>query len=204
MRVSIVAALVLIAVAAGAVIAAQAPAPAPGPTAPIPGPTAPAPGPGMGRMGPPADPGQMIDMLGDRLGLTEAEKAATKQAVRAKMEAAAPLTQELRALGEVARNEQATDEEVIAALQRFDAALATYRQKVKAIDGQLIQAVSPKARAAMTALGVIDNGMGLRFGGRMMPGGRGMGGPGAGGMREPGARRWGGSGSGEQGPQVIR
>jgi len=157
----------------------------------------------MGRMGQPGDPAQMIDMMAERLGLTEPEKVATKNAVRAKLEAAAPLNQGLRALAELARNEQATDKELSAALKRFDAALAAYRQQVKAIDAQLIKAVSPKAQAALTAIGVIDNGVGMRFGGRMRPRGD-AGGPGGRRTRGPGAGGFGGPGPGAQGPQVIR
>lgn len=145
----------------------------------------------------------MIDMLGKRLGLTEAESAATKRAARAKMEAAAPLRQELRTLDKVARNHQATDQEVSAALERFDAALATYRQKVQAIDGELMKAVSLKARAALTAIGIIDNGMGLRLGGARMPGG-GKAQVGARRMRGSGARGFGGRRARTRGPRVVR
>ncbi|HUT73675.1 MAG TPA: hypothetical protein VM221_02425 [Armatimonadota bacterium] len=192
MRFRAMAALLLVAAVAGAVIAAEAPGPV----------AAPPPGPGGQRMGPQGDPGQMLDMMLGRLGLTEAEKAAAKKAARAKMEATAPLAKELEALGQTARNDKATDQELRAALQRFDAAQLAYRQKVKAIDAQLIKAVSLKARAALTAMGVLDNGMGMRMGGRMRPGG--MGGPGAEGMRRPGGGGWGGPSQDSQGPRVIR
>jgi Spy/CpxP family protein refolding chaperone len=191
MRFRAIAALLLVAAVAGAVIAAEAP-----------GPVAAPPGPGGERMRPQGDPGQMLDLVLERLGLTEAEKAAVKKAARAKMEAAAPLTRELQALGQTARNDEATDQELKAALRRFDAALLAYRQKAKAIDAQLIKALSLRARAALTAMGVLDNGMGMRMGGRMRPGG--MGGPGAEGMRRPGGGGWGGPGQDSQGPRVIR
>lgn len=177
MRLTVIVALVLVIAVGGAAIA-QVPAPTPRPTAP-------APGSGGQRMGPPVDIDQMIDMAAERLGLTNAEKAATKKAVRAKMDAGTAFSQQLQALGEVARNEKATDKELNAALQKFGAALAAYRQKVKAIDAALTKSLSLRARVALTALGVIDNGMGMRglgFGGGR--GGNRMGGGFGGGRQQ--------------------
>jgi len=186
MRLTVIVALVLVAAVGGAAIA-QVPAPAPRPTAP-------APGAGGGRMGPPADMEQMLDQMLDtlatRLGLTAAEKAATKKAARAKMEATTAFSQQLQALGEVARNEKATDKELNAGLQKFGAALTAYRQRIKAIDAALTKAVSLRARVALTALGVIDNGMGMR--GLGVGGGRG------------GNRMGGGFGAGRQQQQGSR
>jgi len=132
---------------------------------PAPG-RAPSSGAGSGRMGQPPDVGRMVDMLAERVGLTQAEKAATKKAASAKLNARAALQKEIQALAEVAAKPKATDKELSAALKRYDAALATYRQKTKAIDTQLMKALSLKARAALTAIGVIDNGLGMRFGRR--------------------------------------
>ena len=175
MRITIVVALVLIALVATAVVAQQRPAPAPGARG--------------DRMGAPADMEQMLNMVLDRIGLTEAEKAAAKKAARAKMEATNALRQELRALAEAAQKEKATNKELSAALRRFDAALSAHRQKVKAIDAQLVKAISLKARAALTAIGVIDNGMGGRFGRRMREGAAGQPPSGGRGGSGPGARR---------------
>jgi hypothetical protein len=125
-------------------------------------------------------PEQMIEQYGARIGLTEAEKAATKQAVAAKLQAAQALGGELRALGQVARKENPTDQELRSALQKFDAARTDYYHKIRAIDAQLIKAISLKAQARLTALGVIDNGLGPRLGQRR---GQGMGGQGGGARR---------------------
>jgi len=123
-------------------------------------------GTGSGRMGEPPDAGRMVDMLAERVSLTQAEKAATKKAVSAKLDARAALQKEIQALAELAAKPKATDKELSAALKRHETALATYRQKTKAIDTQLVKALSLKARAALTAVGVIDNGLGMRFGRR--------------------------------------
>jgi Spy/CpxP family protein refolding chaperone len=143
--------------------------------APGPGPSAPGPGQGPGRMGPGFDPGRMIDMLAQRINLTAEEKAATEKAVRAKMDAMMNLSRELETLSAVAQNEKATDAELTAALKKYDAAVAAYRNKVKAIDTQLSKAVSLRARVALTTVGVLDNGLGFggRFGGRTGRGGGG-------------------------------
>lgn len=123
-------------------------------------------GAGPGRMVGPADAGRIADALAERVGLTQAEKAAAKKAVTAKLEARDVLQKEARALAEAAAKPKATDKELSAALKRYDAALATYRQKTKGIDQQLVKALSLKAKAALTAIGVIDNGLGMRFGRR--------------------------------------
>jgi chromosome segregation ATPase len=114
----------------------------------------------------------MVDALAQRIGLTDAEKAATRKAMEAKREAATALGQELRALAQVVSNKQSKDEELTAALKKFDAARTAYRQKVKDIDAQLAGAVSLRARAALTVAGVIDNGFGARFGGMRAGGAR--------------------------------
>lgn len=171
-RFTAVAAVLLVAVLACAAIAQQPPGPVPGPApGPAPGPGfGPGPqGPGQG-MGPPPSLEQMFERLADRIGLTEADKKATRKALTAKMQATRAQMAEVRALGEVARKENATDAELRAALQKFEGALTAYHQKIRAIDAQLIKALSLKAQARLTAMGVIDNGVGQRLGQRRGPG----------------------------------
>jgi len=187
MRVTRLAVLLLVAALTWPAVAQQVPGPAPGP-APAPS----APGRGPGGMAGPMDVGRMVDMLAQGVGLTEAEKAATKKAVTAKLEARAALQQQLQALSEVAGKHKPTDKELTAALKKFDATLAAYRQKTKTIDAQLVKALSLKARVALTAVGVIDNGIGVRFG------------RGSGMMRGPGAGGFGGPGTGMRRPQGSR
>ena len=196
MRLIALATVAVMAVLAWPAFAQPAPGPAPGPA-----PSAPGPGQGPGRMGPGFDAGRMIDMLAQRIGLTPEEKAITEKAARAKMDAMMGLSGELEALSAVARNEKATDAELTAALKKYDAALAAYRKKVKAIDTQLSKGVSLRARVALTSVGVLDNGIGFggRGGGRM---GRG-GGEGPGGMRG-GARGPGAPAPPTGMPQVVR
>jgi len=133
-------------------------------------------------------------MLADRAHLTASEKAITEKAVRAKMDAATGLSRELQALRDAAGNEKASDAQLGAALKKYDAALAAYRQRVKAIDAQVSKSVSLRARVALTAVGVIDNGLGFgrRFG---AAGGRGAGGTRPGGFGGFGAPNAGGPGA---------
>jgi len=167
LRFTAIAAVVLVAALAVAAIA-QAPAPAPGPGA--------APPRGGARMGAPANMDQMLDRLATRMGLTDAEKATTKKAVQEKMAARQALQQELTGLRDVAMKQNASDRELRGALQKYGRALAAYREKTKAIDAQLTKAVSLKARVGLTAVGVIDNGLGgmgmgrgMRAGGAQQP-----------------------------------
>jgi hypothetical protein len=130
-------------------------------------------------MGQPPDVGRMVDLLAQRVTLTETEKAAAKKALSAKLEARAALEREVRALAETAAKPKVTDSELTAALKKAGTAIAAYRQKTQAIDALLVKSLSLKARAALTAAGVIDNGLGMRFGRRSGT----MGGAGAGGSR---------------------
>lgn len=192
-RLIVVAVVLLLAALAWPAIAQAAPTPPPGPAQPATGPGQRSMGPGAGRMGP--GPGMMggpeaikwmVDRLGERLGLTEKEKGVVGKAMRAKLEARQALTQERRALSDVAGNKKTTDEQLRGALRKYHAAVATYRARVKAIDDQLGKSVSLRARAGLTAEGVIDNGLGTRFGGRM---GRGAEGEGRRGEGPRGTRR---------------
>jgi len=180
MRLTAVAAIVVLVAFAGAAVAQPPAAPAPGQQAPG----------APGARGQRLNMEQMLDQLAARISLTDAEKAATKEAIQAKVQAAATLQQELRNLAGVVRKQSATDQELQSALQKFDAALSTYRQKTKDIDAQLVKSLSSRARAALTVVGVIDNGAGARFGGAM-GGGMGRRGQGA-------ARRSPGSGASPQ------
>jgi len=177
MRVATLTTILLAVVLACAAGAQPAPGPQPGPppgpgVAPGPGPQ----GPGQGARGPGGfNPEQMLDRMAERLGLTENEKKVVQKAAAAKMQAATAHGEAVRALGEVVRKEGVADAELRAALQKFEVSLAAYRQKVTAIDAQLIKGISLKARTALTAMGIIDNGLPPRFGQRRpgMMGGNG-------------------------------
>jgi predicted DNA-binding protein len=149
-------ALVALAVAAGLATAAMAQAPAAAPARPAPGARA-----GTGAR---QNLEQRLDQLAARIGMTDAEKAAAKEAIRAKVAAAADLSKELRALATVARKAKVTDEELRDALGKCDAAVASYHQRVKEIDARLKESLSLRARAALTVAGVLDNGLSPRFG----------------------------------------
>jgi hypothetical protein len=155
MRLTAVAAIVVLAVFAAAAVAQQAPAPAPGP----------------GGGAPRLSPEQMFDQMATRIGLSDDEKAAGKAAIQQKTEAATTLGQELRALIQVLRNRNASDAELQAALKKYDTALAAYGERIKQIDAELSKRVSPRALVAMTVMGVRENGLRSVIAGGM--GGRG-------------------------------
>jgi len=153
MRLTALAAMV---VAAGLATAAVAQPPAAAPARPAPG--------ARGGMGARQNLEQRLDQLATRIGMTDAEKAAAKEAIRAKMAAATSLSEELRALGTAARKQNVTDEELRGALGKYDAAVATHHQRVKEIDTRLKESLSLRSQAALTVAGVLDNGLGPRLG----------------------------------------
>ena len=127
-----------------------------------------------GYMGGAANPDQMIERLAQQIGLTKAETAAVKTAARDKLAARQALGEKLQALRDVAQKPNASEQELRAALDKYNAALTAYRAKIKSIDERLVKQVSLKARVRLTAAGVIDNGLGPGFGARMGPGGGGL------------------------------
>lgn len=133
------------------------------------GPPPPGPGP-MQQQRPPMTPEQRLDMLAERLGLTEAEKGHVATALKARMEASQQFQQEIRALRETARDPNLTEEQADAALAKFNKALEAHRNRLRSIEAALANAVSAKTRLKLTAVGIIDNGGPLGFG--MMEGRR--------------------------------
>jgi hypothetical protein len=110
-------------------------------------------------------PEQRLDQLATRAGLADQEKAAVQAALRDKMAAAQALREQMKALIQLARNKQATDEQLSAALSKYDAALAAYRERIKRIDAELVARLSLRARVAMTVAGVLDNGLRAAYAG---------------------------------------
>ena len=120
---------------------------------------------------------QMLDRQLQTLKLTPAEEAAVRKAIPQKREATRKLGEELTKLRNAADKEGAPEAELRVALDLYQKALAQYRQQVAATDAELTKALSLRAKARLTALGVLDNGVGGMGGmGAMMGMGGGMGG----------------------------
>jgi Spy/CpxP family protein refolding chaperone len=184
----------------------------PGPTAepgPVPGPVA-GPGAGAGQGGGfnqgfggqgPMDPALMLERMLQGITVTDAEKAAIQKAFTDKQAARQALMQETRALRELVRNDQATDDQFTAQLAKFNAALAEFNKRSAAIDAQLKAALSPRVQATLIARGIVlENGGGM--GGGM--GGGQRGGQGGQGGGQGGGPRGGNPPAGGGQPGVVR
>jgi hypothetical protein len=134
---------------------------------------------------------RMLGQVGQQAKLTPQELAAAKQAARAKWQARDKLQTELRALVSTVRDQNAADAQLKTALARFRAALQNYYKSVNGIERQLAGKLSVRGQAALTAFGVLDNGLGSRFGSGMGMGMRmgGAGGGQPGGMGSQGGQR---------------
>jgi len=145
MRLSAVAAIVVLAIFAVAAMAQPAPAPR---------------GPGTRRVTVSRPtPQEQFEQIAARVGLTDKEKTVCRAAIREKMQAAQTLNQDMDVLGQLVRKKGATDEQLNAAFKQYDTTLAAYRDHIKQIDSELVPKLSPRARVAMMIVGVLDNGL---------------------------------------------
>jgi len=133
----------------------------------------------MGRMSE-AERAQMREQMQERMleqaRLSEKEKIAARQAMKAKDQARQRLIEQLTRLRRVVNRSNPTAAELRRALNDYRQALKQYRQKVTAEDEALSRQLSLIARARCLSLGILDNGLGGMGG--MMGRGRmgGMGG----------------------------
>lgn len=130
------------------------------------------PPPGSGRGRRTFDPAQMVDMVLDRMQLNDAERAATKDTWMMKINARNALMEKVSQLREVAENPQSSEEDLKKALGDFAAAYQTYAKTVSEADGKLVKKISLRTRARLTAMGILENGLGFGGGFRFMGGPR--------------------------------
>lgn len=154
-------------------------------------------GPG-GFGGPPPSPEEMAQRMMefrtrmlDEMPIADAEKAAAKDALKAKTDARTKLQTKLNSLREATDKENSSDAEVTKSLNEFITAQTQYNKSVAEADGALVKKLSTRSRARLTVTGFIENGIG---GGGFGGFGRGPGGPGG-----PGGRGKGGPGGGDFG-----
>lgn len=106
----------------------------------------------------------LANLLGKRLGLTDEDKAAIKDAVKQLREAKQALRQKLAGALRLAGAKEGKEEELRQALAEFSAA----KEKMEAVQGEVDQklrrdlkvAERPRVEAALLTLGVLDNGLG--------------------------------------------
>jgi len=146
----------------------------------------------------------LLDFMSRRLDdqkLSESEKTAAMEALKAKSDSRTKLQEKLTALREVSDDQKATDDDVKKSLNDFVRAQIDYNTAVSSADLALVKKVSLRTRAKLTVLGVVENGVGaggggfFGGGGRQRGGGPGGSGGGAGGGARPGATPGGGSNS---------
>jgi hypothetical protein len=140
----------------------------------------------------------MVDRMLQEAKLTPEEEAAARKAIERKQKASSKLSEELGKLRQAAMKDDASEAELKIALELFGKALAAYRQEVAAADAELVKVLSLQAKARLTALGVLDNGlpsMLARGPGMGMMGGMGARTGGTGGRRFPRLGGQGGTGT---------
>jgi hypothetical protein len=127
--------------------------------------------PGGGRGGRQFDFSQMMDMVLERMQLSDAERAVAKETWTAKNTARNTLREKVDHLREVAENPQSSEDDIKKALGEFATAYQTYAKTVAEADVKLVKKVSLRTRARLTAMGILENGVGFGGGGFRFMGG---------------------------------
>ena len=122
----------------------------------------------------------MTERMLQQTGLTETEKAAAKQTIKAKDQARQALTEQLTTLRGTANAPTPTNQELQDAQSAYWAAMTGYYQKVQAGDQALMNQLCLRSQVQCLSLGILENGLGrMGMGGGMhQPRGAGMAGPG--------------------------
>jgi delta 1-pyrroline-5-carboxylate dehydrogenase len=112
---------------------------------------------------------QIIDRMLESMQLTDAERAAAKEAWTVKNTARQTLTDKVSHLREVAENSQSSEADLTKALKEFRDSYVVYAKTVSETDAKLVGKISLRTRARLTGAGVLENGVGFgggfRFGG---------------------------------------
>ena len=95
-------------------------------------------------------------------GLTGSQRSAAQSALRAKTEARRELMEALEELRSVSEDTKATDDKLTQAIAAYQKELTKYRAEVAAQDKALEAKLSVRNRARCLAVGILDNGMGMR------------------------------------------
>jgi len=113
---------------------------------------------------------QMIERMLEQAGLSAKEKAAARNALKAKDQARRALQAELTKLRRTANKEKPTNKELRDALAAYSRTVAQYRKRIEAADAALTRQLSLKGQLRCMSLGILDNGLGMMGMGRGMPG----------------------------------
>jgi hypothetical protein len=108
---------------------------------------------------------RMVDRILDELELTGDEAKRARPLVQAKVEARGRLRTRAMALDELIRSKKFTDAELAHAVAVFEVEISDYRKSAEQIDKELSEKLSPRIRARLLTLGVLETGIGFNFGG---------------------------------------
>lgn len=122
------------------------------------------------RVGPPQPPGQQgvppeerfkraFERALDGLKLTEDQRKAVMELVNVKLEARRKAREELRELRRLARDRNASEEEIRRALTEFRGKRLQERKRMLDMEEKLIEGLPARAALQLTVIGVLENGL---------------------------------------------
>jgi len=101
---------------------------------------------------------QMLDKIMSRMKLNEEQKKAVEKVVMAKIEARRKSQESLKELRRLARNRNASEDEIKAALDKFRKDLMQSKAKIQKLEEAALKIVPIKAQLMFTLTGIFDNG----------------------------------------------
>ena len=99
----------------------------------------------------------------EALGVTAEQKERIKALWEFKRQSRRQAIENLKPLNRLAKDEIASDDQVREALKKFHRQRLAQEQKVKIAEENLLKSLPPRAQLHLTILGVLDNGLPLRF-----------------------------------------
>ena len=101
---------------------------------------------------------QMLDRIMSRMKLNEEQKKAVEKVVMAKIEARRKSQESLKELRKLARNRNASEDEIKAALDKFRKDLMQSKAKIQKLEEAALKIVPIRAQLMFTLTGIFDNG----------------------------------------------
>ena len=101
---------------------------------------------------------QMLDKIMSRMKLNEEQKKAVEKVVMAKIEARRKSQESLKELRRLARNRNASEDEIKAALDKFRKDLMQSKAKIQKLEEAALKIVPIRAQLMFTLTGIFDNG----------------------------------------------
>lgn len=101
---------------------------------------------------------QMLDRIMSRMNLNEEQKKAVEDLVMAKIEARRKSQEGLKELRRLARDRNASEDQIKTALDKFRKNLIEIRTKVQKLEETALKIVPVRAQLMLTLTGIFDNG----------------------------------------------